>query len=200
MNLYTKEQMYDAFVQGKKRGMATITGTSIAYDDFDEFIVKVKPRDIDEHLLEIVNRKMEQTRLAKMVPPTHAAITSAVVRSTHEVIGAVGVSYDEMVAPSDKGKPRQKDYITTPRLICYYLCYLHTGLSYPKIGKVYGNRGHDTVLAGARSIHQWKQTSPLVSRLINHTYTLLEDQGYDTKMIESKIATFKPIQDENKKK
>lgn len=186
--MYTREHLEEAFKSGKRRGASEITGTSIAFENFIEFIGKVSPIEIDEEIYDIVKRKMEQKRIGRRMPATPPVIVSAVVRATHETLGVTGVSYGEIVEPSTVGKPRQGDYITMPRAVCYYMCYLHTSLGYKKLAEFFGNRNHTTIISGTKGVHSWRKTEPNISRLLNNTYDILSDQGFDTTVNEYRVG------------
>jgi len=187
MILYTRENIEEAFKSGKRKGASEITGTSIAFENFKEFIERIEPITIDEEIYETVSRKMEARRISRLMSLTPPIIVSAVSRTTHGVLGELGVTYQQIIEPSSKGKPRQKDHITMPRNVSYYLCYLHTAFGYKKLGAFFGNRNHATVISGVKTIHGWRGVEPIVSRLLDNTYDLLDDQGYDIRPNEFRV-------------
>jgi len=191
MILYTKTQMEKAYYAGRDRGKSEIVGYDSEFSSFGEYMSTLKPYYIDDGLY-----KAMKSTVSKMpsggYPLNAIVIISAVVKATHEVNGVVGITYDQLV--STMKQRRQKDYITTPRLVCYYLCYLHTGLSYTQIGSVFGGRRHDTVLKGARSIYGWMNDNAVIRNLIDRTYDILKEQGFNTDISPIRKLKFKPMQ------
>lgn len=141
---------------------------------FIEYTATVEVPDVDETVYNEIIRKTNVIRLNNMKEPTTRAIIGAVARASNEL--GEGVSYEELTLPT--ASRRQKDRVAIPRQVAYYLCYVHTEHVYQGIGKIFGNRGHDTILSGVKNIHAWKDGDPVVARLLDRVYSILKEQDY----------------------
>ena len=91
-------------------------------------------------------RRYPETRALLMVYPTEPLmpVTKTVRQIVEEVAIKYGVTLIEMLSmrtPHKLGKARRE---------AYYRCREETLLSFPQIGKHFGNRCHTTILQGAQ--------------------------------------------------
>jgi len=196
INLYTYKQVEAAFMQGRRKGQSDIAGTEWEWGTMLEYIKTLEPTELDMDVYESVMRKMKSKRSGRYRQMTYRAIIASVTQATHEVRGAIGVSYSELI--THNGNRRNPDAIATPRMLCYYLCYLYTNDTYSGIGKIFGKRKHDTILKGARKIHHWmtgRTKDGFVCDLHERALSILHEQDYDTTPLERKVKIFKPLND-----
>lgn len=64
------------------------------------------------------------------------------------------VSAYYQVRPQDLRSPKRARQFSHPRQICMYLCKRMTKLSFPEIGKQFGDRNHTTVMHAVRTIDE----------------------------------------------
>ena len=82
-----------------------------------------------------------------------------------------GVTMDDLC-----GSSREKDYVTA-RQMAMYLCRELTDLSLPKIGALFGNRDHTTVMHADRKVRDlmrqqrsvFNQVTELTQRIKSHS-------------------------------
>ena len=56
------------------------------------------------------------------------------------------------ITVSELKSGRRHKKFCEPRFLAYYLCELHTSLSYPQIGRAFDGRHHTTVMHGVKRI------------------------------------------------
>jgi len=80
--------------------------------------------------------------------------TPSVSAIKHVVAAHYGLSVRELDGD------RRSRHIARPRQVAMYLAVELTGLSYPRIGSLIGNRDHTTILHGVRAIRKLLHTDP----------------------------------------
>lgn len=188
MKLYTHSQLELAFKQGRLKGQADLSPEEKLFPSFTEFAASLSVPEVDEMVYEEVVRKSNILRLKNRKDLTPRAIIGAVARATNEMEGVDGVHYSELILKSQAG--REPNKITLPRFVAYYLIYLHTECTYKGIGNIFGMRDHATVLHGTKNVHGWKETDPFISKLLDKTYSILQEQDYHLNKHPRKINQF----------
>ena len=77
---------------------------------------------------------------------------------------------------SDMESSKRTRDIAYPRQICMYLCRELTELSYPQIGKYFGNRDHSTVLHAYEKISDEIKNSSGTKSMINELISSIKDE------------------------
>jgi len=76
-------------------------------------------------------------------------------------------------------KDTRAEYIKKPRFYAWYLAYHHCHASLESIGKHFANRGHATVLHGAKCTANFADRYHDDREILKHLYTWLNNHGYD---------------------
>ena len=191
LKLYTYKQLESAFREGRMKGQSDITGVEWVWGNMARYLNTPDPIEMSMDIYNTVIRKMNADKGRAPDSLTYRPIIAAVTRATHEIDGVIGVSYNELI--THNGNRRNPDAIATPRMLCYYLCYIHTDHTYQGIGDIFGKRKHDTVLKGARKMYHWcNLKNSMEGELLDQTYTILQGQGYTTTPLKRKLDSFVP--------
>jgi len=98
-----------------------------------------------------VDLEEARKRMPKLLTPPKREIT------THAVIDAVARAHN--IRAADITGKRRTRTLTEPRHIAMFLARKHTGLSFPELGREFGNRDHSTVQHGVKRIKNLMEKS-----------------------------------------
>jgi chromosomal replication initiator protein len=101
---------------------------------------------------------MAQETLRDLFSPGERAISAEMIQKT--IADYFGMRVHEL-----KAKNNSKA-VVVPRQICMYLCRKLTGMSFPQIGREFGNKHHTTVLHSIEKIEKMKQEDKELSRIL----------------------------------
>ncbi len=148
-------------------------------DDVMEYIataVSSNVRELEGALIRVsayasLDRQPVDIALAQTVLRDIIDYTDDNVISPTDIISATasyfGLSVDELCGSS------RSQQIATARQIAMYLCRERTGLSLPKIGQLFGNRDHSTVIHACRKITDLMRERRSIYNQVTEITTLL---------------------------
>lgn len=184
MRLFTDDQLQKAFEAGERKSLYPL-----AKPGFIEWQKTITPIVVTPESLETAKMDTAIGRLGGRRPLTVRAILSAITKATHTLSGINGVAYHELVEPSETGK-KGEERLTHPRMIGFYMCFIHTDSTYRGVGRLFGNRTHATVMNGVKNIVAWRENDPKIAALLHETYSILKGQGYAYPIHPRKINQF----------
>ncbi len=118
-----------------------------------------------------LNHQPPDISLAKTVLRDIINYTEDTVVSPTDIISATA-SYFKLTVDDLYGSSRSQQ-IATARQIAMYLCRERTGLSLPKIGQLFGNRDHTTVIYACRKISELMRERRSIYNQVTEITTLL---------------------------
>jgi chromosomal replication initiator protein len=84
--------------------------------------------------------------------------------SPNDIVKAVARHYDLKITEiKSKSNARQ---IVIPRQVAMYLCKKLTDLSYPEIGKLFGDKHHSTVMYSVETVQKKRDADPDFDRIL----------------------------------
>jgi len=130
-------------------------------DDCLEFIaerVQSNVRELEGTLIRVIayanlSRKQVDLALTQTVLKDVAPATQDTVIAPIEIINAVSTYYK--ITPDEIYGNSRTAAIAMARQIAMYICRELTNLSLPKIGQLFGNRDHTTVMYANRKVAEW---------------------------------------------
>ena len=186
VKLYNHAQLERAFRAGMERE-ADLMGKP----GFIEWSRTIIPTILNSDTFQKAKRDTLNGRLNGHKEITVRSVISAMVIASHTIDEVDGISYEEMVAPSNG----QKDFERTslPRMVCMYIGYLYTDLSYPKMGEQF-KRDHTSIMHGVKSVASWKNTDKKVSSLLKRTLDVLSGQDFMVAVHEQKFNAYEKLE------
>ena len=149
---------------------ASLENVSLPYEvaDFIAGQVKSNIRELEGHL----NRVIAYSSLTGK--PLSLALARETLKDVFpeggkkppaaEIIKAVARHYDLKIAEiKSKNNSRQ---IVIPRQVAMYLCKKLTDLSYPDIGKLFGDKHHSTVMYSVETVQKKREADPDFDRVL----------------------------------
>ncbi|HSN85274.1 MAG TPA: helix-turn-helix domain-containing protein, partial [Thermoanaerobaculia bacterium] len=149
---------------------AGLENVSLPYEvaDFIASQVKSNIRELEGHL----NRVIAYSSLTGK--PLSLALARETLKDVFpeggkkpaatEIIKAVARHYDlKIVEIKSKNNSRQ---IVIPRQVAMYLCKRLTDLSYPDIGKLFGDKHHSTVMYSVDTVQKKREADPDFDRVL----------------------------------
>ena len=130
-------------------------------DDCLEFIaerVQSNVRELEGTLIRVIayanlSRKQVDLALTQTVLKDVAPATQDTIIAPIEIINAVSTYYK--ITPDEIYGNSRTAAIAMARQIAMYICRELTNLSLPKIGQLFGNRDHTTVMYANRKVAEW---------------------------------------------
>jgi chromosomal replication initiator protein len=130
-------------------------------DDCLEFIaerVQSNVRELEGTLIRVIayanlSRKQVDLALTQTVLKDVAPATQDTIIAPIEIINAVSTYYK--ITPDEIYGNSRTAAIAMARQISMYICRELTNLSLPKIGQLFGNRDHTTVMYANRKVAEW---------------------------------------------
>jgi chromosomal replication initiator protein len=100
-----------------------------------------------------LSRKQVDMALVQTVLKDIAPVHEETVIAPIEIINAVSSYYK--ITPDEIYGSSRTAAIAMARQIAMYICREQTNLSLPKIGQIFGNRDHTTVMYANRRVAEW---------------------------------------------
>ena len=173
IKLYTYEQMSESFRNGRQKGHSDLTGNSVNYPSFHEYVFGLPVRTVRLGVLEETMRQSSLLIAKGAVEMTPEAIILSVTTCTRRFEELDDIYYSDLI----ENTTRKRKFIF-PQQVCFYFMAMHTRLSYERIGQFFQDRPHDVVIKGARNVRNWLNLrEETTTAFVQMAYEHLRGQG-----------------------
>ena len=151
-------------------------------DECLEFIaerVQSNVRELEGTLIRVIayanlSRKQVDLALTQTVLKDVAPATQDTVIAPIEIINAVSTYYK--ITPDEIYGHSRTAAIAMARQIAMYICRELTNLSLPKIGQLFGNRDHTTVMYANRKVAEWMKDRRYIYNQVTEIMTKVRNE------------------------
>ena len=151
-------------------------------DECLEFIaerVQSNVRELEGTLIRVIayanlSRKQVDLALTQTVLKDVAPATQDTVIAPIEIINAVSTYYK--ITPDEIYGNSRTAAIAMARQIAMYICRELTNLSLPKIGQLFGNRDHTTVMYANRKVAEWMKDRRYIYNQVTEIMTKVRNE------------------------
>jgi chromosomal replication initiator protein len=151
-------------------------------DECLEFIaerVQANVRELEGTLIRVIayanlSRKQVDLALTQTVLKDVAPATQDTVIAPIEIINAVSTYYK--ITPDEIYGHSRTAAIAMARQIAMYICRELTNLSLPKIGQLFGNRDHTTVMYANRKVAEWMKDRRYIYNQVTEIMTKVRNE------------------------